>query len=106
MPDRFNDHAANERTFLAWVRTAVAVVGFGLAAGRLGTQPPPVRSEFTLLVMGAVIILLAYLRMRIQRDRIEGLTKVDDRARPVDWLLTGLVLSLFALVGFFTLHLA
>lgn len=29
-------HTANERTFLAWVRTAIAFVGFGLAAARLG----------------------------------------------------------------------
>jgi putative membrane protein len=25
----YSDHAANERTFLAWVRTGVAVVAFG-----------------------------------------------------------------------------
>jgi putative membrane protein len=25
----FSDHAANERTFLAWVRTAIAVIAFG-----------------------------------------------------------------------------
>jgi putative membrane protein len=25
----FSDHAANERTFLAWVRTGIAVIGFG-----------------------------------------------------------------------------
>jgi len=25
----FSDHAANERTFLAWVRTGIAVVAFG-----------------------------------------------------------------------------
>ncbi len=25
----FSDHAANERTFLAWVRTAIAVMAFG-----------------------------------------------------------------------------
>ena len=25
----FGDHAANERTFLAWVRTAIAVMAFG-----------------------------------------------------------------------------
>ena len=26
----YADHSANERTFLAWVRTAVAIVGFRL----------------------------------------------------------------------------
>ncbi|HZB91831.1 MAG TPA: DUF202 domain-containing protein [Stellaceae bacterium] len=25
----FTDHAANERTFLAWIRTGIAVLGFG-----------------------------------------------------------------------------
>ncbi len=30
------DHLANERTFLAWIRTALAVVTFGTALGRLG----------------------------------------------------------------------
>jgi hypothetical protein len=29
MIKNYGDHAANERTFLAWVRTAVAVVAFG-----------------------------------------------------------------------------
>ncbi len=31
---RARDHLANERTFLAWVRTGVAVVVFGFALGR------------------------------------------------------------------------
>ncbi len=29
MIDRFSDHAANDRTFLAWVRTGIAVIAFG-----------------------------------------------------------------------------
>jgi len=29
MIERYGDHAANERTFLAWVRTAIAVMAFG-----------------------------------------------------------------------------
>ena len=30
MIKRYTDHAANERTYLAWVRTALAFMGFGL----------------------------------------------------------------------------
>jgi putative membrane protein len=30
----FRDHAANERTFLAWVRTAIAVIAFGFLIER------------------------------------------------------------------------
>jgi len=31
---RFRDHAANERTLLAWIRTGVALMGFGFAIAR------------------------------------------------------------------------
>jgi putative membrane protein len=30
----FSDHAANERTFLAWVRTAIALTAFGFVVER------------------------------------------------------------------------
>jgi putative membrane protein len=33
-PNRARDHLANERTFLAWVRTGAAFVVFGFAIGR------------------------------------------------------------------------
>ncbi|MEJ2362577.1 MAG: DUF202 domain-containing protein [Gammaproteobacteria bacterium] len=29
MIDNFRDHAANERTYLAWIRTAIALMAFG-----------------------------------------------------------------------------
>jgi inner membrane protein YidH len=29
MIERYTDHSANERTFLAWVRTGIAVIAFG-----------------------------------------------------------------------------
>ena len=36
-PDgRFRDQAANERTLLAWIRTGVALMGFGFAIARFG----------------------------------------------------------------------
>jgi putative membrane protein len=34
MIKRYNEHAANERTFLAWVRTAIAVMAFGFLVER------------------------------------------------------------------------
>jgi putative membrane protein len=34
MISRYSDHAANERTFLAWVRTGIAVIAFGLVIER------------------------------------------------------------------------
>jgi putative membrane protein len=34
MIQRYSDHAANERTFLAWVRTAIATMAFGFLIER------------------------------------------------------------------------
>jgi putative membrane protein len=34
MIKQFSDHAANERTFLAWVRTAIAVMAFGFLVAK------------------------------------------------------------------------
>jgi putative membrane protein len=31
----YRDHAANERTFLAWVRTGIAVIAFGVVIEKL-----------------------------------------------------------------------
>jgi putative membrane protein len=33
---QFRDHAANERTLLAWIRTGVALMAFGFAIARFG----------------------------------------------------------------------
>ncbi|MEA5618195.1 DUF202 domain-containing protein [Cronbergia sp. UHCC 0137] len=34
--DRIREHQANERTFLAWLRTSIALIGFGFAIARFG----------------------------------------------------------------------
>lgn len=34
--DRQREHQANERTFLAWLRTAIALIAFGLTIARFG----------------------------------------------------------------------
>lgn len=106
MPSNFRDHAANERTFLAWVRTTVAVVGFGLAVGRLGSQPSSPWSEVALLITGGIVVLLSYIRMRIKRREIDNEAVEVDEERPLDLVLLSLVCSMFALMAFFALHLA
>lgn len=39
-PNRVRDHLANERTYLAWIRTAVALMGFGIVIVRLRHLDP------------------------------------------------------------------
>lgn len=58
-----------------------------------------------MFVAGGLVVLLAYLRMRIKRREIDTETEFIEEERPVDLLLLGLVCSMFALMAFFTLHL-
>lgn len=45
--DRLREHQANERTFLAWLRTSIALIGFGFAIARFGLFLRQLESSFT-----------------------------------------------------------
>lgn len=100
----FSDHSSNERTFLSWVRTSMSIVGFGIASARLGNMPVHVWSEVLMLATGAVVIFLAFLRMRHVRARIAASEPFDDDAVPADGLLLLLIAALFALLATFVVH--
>jgi putative membrane protein len=73
----FSDHSANERTFLAWVRTAIAVMAFGFLVERfdlfleiaapsltgrtlwLGGSKLGNQAGLALIILGASIIAIA-----------------------------------------------
>ncbi len=83
-PNRARDHLANERTFLAWVRTGAAIVVFGFAIGRFAIairqltelQGHPVRTagvsvwlgSFTI---GAGVLLVAAGLARYRKTRAQ-----------------------------------
>jgi putative membrane protein len=82
MTERYSDHAANERTFLAWVRTAIAIMAFGflvqkfdlflrIASASLTARSLPERSQVVgdisgllLIVLGGAMMVLAAVRFR------------------------------------------
>lgn len=100
----YTAHAANERTFLAWVRTAIAVIGFGLAAARLDDIPTTVWSEFLLLASGGLVIVFAYLRMLSVRKRIISTDRQDDEPLPANTLLVLLIVALMVMLAMFAVH--
>jgi putative membrane protein len=82
-PNELRDHLANERTFLAWVRTSITFVGLGFVVAKFGillrevggghVHPLTARAGAVvgvLLVLGGVATtVLAALRfLRIRRD--------------------------------------
>jgi putative membrane protein len=80
----FTDHSANERTFLAWLRTGIAIVAFGFVVEKfnlfisaikdtnseLGNMIRPDRLQgplgryegLALMAVGIVLILVSYFR--------------------------------------------
>jgi putative membrane protein len=87
---QFRDHAANERTLLAWIRTGIALMAFGFAIARFGlflreisqAGPAPSRVEHAvgsgwfgvvLVVLGLITNLAAMTRyVRIRKALQEG----------------------------------
>jgi putative membrane protein len=117
----YSDHAANERTFLAWIRTAIAVAAFGFLVEKFdlflditsrsdGGHRPSALGEMVANVTGLLIIVLAGVMMVLAtiRFRRTAVAIDADETRPstsvrMDTALVGLLL-LFgaALFGYMT----
>jgi putative membrane protein len=99
---RATEYLANERTFLAWIRTSIAIVSIGFALTRLslGWSTESVRLKFgssgtsftmgiALMAFGALLAILAVWRYQVVNRAIdEGRVKAD---RGLIFLVTGLV---------------
>ena len=86
----YGDHAANERTFLAWVRTAIAVMAFGflvekfdlfleLAAPSLAGRKLSLPGQkfgnivgLALIVLGTAMVATAAVRFLMTAKKIES----------------------------------
>jgi putative membrane protein len=90
MIERYSDHAANERTFLAWVRTAIAIMAFGFLVAkfdlflRLQGVASAARTlpgsggivgdvaGLLLFVLGGAMMIVAVIRFRATARDIEA----------------------------------
>jgi putative membrane protein len=83
---KVTDHLANERTFLAWVRTALAIMGFGFIVERFGLllreigvkiTNAPIPSHYssvvgiTLTILGILVMIVALLNFLQTRRAID-----------------------------------
>lgn len=83
-----SDHLANERTFLAWVRTSIGIMGFGFvvvkfslfvrqvaAALESKNQPPSTGYSqvigILLVGLGALTLLLGYFRYQTTQKQLD-----------------------------------
>lgn len=93
---------ANERTFLAWNRTALALIGGGLAAGQLlDFETPAVRLVVSLapILLGGVLALASYRRWEANERALRlGEPLPETPPRWLAFALAGLALVLAVLV--------
>ncbi len=115
--DRQREHQANERTFLAWLRTSIALIGFGFAIARFGlfmrqlsftlTQqempPHPFFNSETLgvslVIFGIVTIVFAAWRYNQVFWQIES-----GDYQPIRWTVW-IIAGIVVVFGFFSLPL-
>lgn len=109
-PNRQRDHQANERTFLAWLRTALALIAFGFAIARFGLftrqihvalthQSPMIHPVLNSENLGMGLVLAGLLTMVLAVWRFNQVFRQielkDYRPRRwLIWFMTGLVMVL------------
>jgi putative membrane protein len=104
----FTDHAANERTFLAWVRTAIAVMAFGFLVERfdiflkiagqslhksinLSGQVASALVGVSLIIAGALMVAAAMLRFAHNRKAIDNPNPQPTQSGRLDLTLAALI---------------
>ena len=109
MIKRYSDHAANERTFLAWVRTAIAVMAFGfvierfdlflqVAAPQLAQRAPGTHGQalanaagLAFIAIGIVMIVLAGFRFARTTKEIDTDEQVPSPGERFDIALAAMI---------------
>jgi len=110
-------HMANERTFLAWVRTSIAIMAFGFVVEKfslfvkqmgyyLGKELAPPSQGYSsimgilLVGLGVIIGVLAFIRYKTVERQID-----DDTYKPSAVLSIMLFLSVLSIGIFLVLYL-
>jgi putative membrane protein len=98
------DHLANERTFLAWIRTSISLMGFGVVIARLrfiayesaGTASRHPGRSIILGLLFAIVGLVCLLYASINYNRNRRMIE-EETFSPLDSALIPFVVILFLL---------
>lgn len=103
-PNRIRDHLANERTYLAWMRSAIALMGFGVLIVRLRILRPPIAPQppgngwklgLAFSIVGLLMVLLSTQHYFGVRNDIE----IDSYHPPDRWVVLSSMAILLLGVG-------
>jgi len=101
----FTDHSANERSFLAWVRTSLGVVGFGFLVTRFDIRSVVAHTAgILLIVLGTAMIGVAAWRFARTAKEIDAEHLHPGTGSRVDLALAVLLILLCAGLLFYLFH--
>ncbi len=107
MIERFQDHAANERTILSSVRTSAAIAGFGFVIEKLpGGAPALSTTGAILLVLSAALVVLSALRFLIVRRQLIRDQISSSAFSALEIIFVTMLSALLGAIGAFMLHLS
>lgn len=78
--ERIRDHLANERTYLAWMRSAIALMGFGIVIVRMKMlQPPLIPSTGISWKLGLTFAVMGLLTVWLSTQHYFGVQRQIDQ---------------------------
>lgn len=94
------DHLANERTYLAWVRTALGIMGLGVILEKLVETAGPTATiaSVGLVVYGAIVLMYALYRYEHVGSRLRAGKFPVARRGPLLLGLLALVVMISAII--------
>ncbi len=121
MIKRYTDHSANERTYLAWIRTSIAIMAFGfliekfdLFISYLGekvgdkihfqTSLSAELSGILLFIVGILIVITATVRFFTYKKSIESDESIPYSVRKTNILLSSLVILISVFLVVYMVH--
>lgn len=95
--EREQDYQANERTYLAWLRTSMNVMALGVAVAKFGvTTPYTLGAGGVLATAGTLGMIFGTARYRrVQREIRQGRVVTGTRGRAAEIASAVLVISVF-----------
>ena len=121
MIKRYTDHSANERTYLAWIRTSIAIMAFGFLiekfdifiaymgqttgdSARFQSSLPAELIGLVFFLVGVLIVITATVRFFIYKKAIEAEESIPYSVKKTNILLSSLIILLALFIFIYMLH--
>lgn len=118
MIERFTDHSANERTYLAWIRTSISIMAFGFLIEKFElfvsylNKKTGYENQFEssmvvesiglgLFLIGVIIIAAATIRFYLYKSAIDSKNFHPYTVKGMDLLLSILMIILSVFLFFY-----